>query len=80
MENKLIKSMTRDTKIIKTIIFWDYMLGIWSAKFDIYQKIGSFKLKIQLPPMLKSAVIFKGGSLLKKTILIDIEISPNIDK
>ena len=30
--------------------------------------------------MLKIAVIFRRGSLLKKTILIEIKIGPNIDK
>ena len=60
------------------------MLGIRSASFD-----GAdfdlpvnclFKLKIEPPAMLKSAVIFKRGSLLKTTLLIDIKICPNIDK
>ena len=61
------------------------MLGIWSASFDgadfdLPVNLSKFKLKIELPAMLKSAVIFKRGSLLKKTLLIDIKICPNIDK
>ena len=46
---------------------------------SVYQCIGLFKIKIELPAMLKIAVIFKRGSLLKKTLLIDIKICPNID-
>ena len=37
-------------------------------------------LKIELAAMFKSAVIYKRGSLLKKTLLIDIKVCPNIDK
>ena len=37
---------------------------------SVYQCIGLFKIKIELPAMLKIAVIFKRGSLLKKTLVI----------
>ena len=76
--------MTWDTKIIKTIHFLWLMLGIWSVSFDgadFYLPVNwMFKLKIELHAMLKSAVILKRRSLLKKTHLIDIKICLNIDK